>query len=77
MPQAGNDVPMGLKNTETACAATAGLMITRDEKLFSVRRRINSPIDHRPSHPRRADVFERCCRGLVKFCLSLFPTADS
>jgi hypothetical protein len=34
MPQAGNDVPMGLKKTETASAATAGLMNTRVEKPF-------------------------------------------
>jgi hypothetical protein len=37
MPQAGNDVPMGFKNTETARTATAGLMNTRVEKLFSLR----------------------------------------
>jgi hypothetical protein len=37
MPQAGNGIPMGLKNTETASTATAGLMNTRVEKLFSVR----------------------------------------
>jgi hypothetical protein len=36
MPQSGNGIPMGLKNTETAQAATAGLMNTRVEKLFSV-----------------------------------------
>jgi hypothetical protein len=36
MPQTGNGVPMGLKKTETASAATARLLNTRDEKLFSV-----------------------------------------
>lgn len=34
MPQTGNDVPMGLKNTETAQAAAAGLMNIRVEKSF-------------------------------------------
>jgi hypothetical protein len=34
MPQTGNGVPMGLKNTETAQAATAGLMITRVEQPY-------------------------------------------
>jgi hypothetical protein len=34
MPQSGNDVPMGLKNTDTAQAAAAGLMITRVEQPY-------------------------------------------
>jgi hypothetical protein len=34
MPQSENDVPMGLNKTETAQAATAGLMNIRVEKPF-------------------------------------------
>jgi len=34
MPQSGNGIPMGLKNTETASAATAGLLNTRVEQPY-------------------------------------------
>lgn len=42
MPQTGNGIPMGLKNTETARTATAELMNTRVEEL--THQSINAPL---------------------------------